>query len=585
MPDHLELARLTSPATRTERTPVTMPGDEHLDHDLHRRTLRKLDLLLLPFLALLFLFNSLDKTNIGNAESAHFTTDIGLEKSDLNTAVALFFAFFVSLQPVGAALGRKYGMVLWVPSCMLLWGISTALHTWVTARWQLYLLRIIIGCLEAGFYPVTVSYLSLFYTRFEFGRRLSLFYGQAAVGGALGGLLSYLVFSMFPDEHDENGEHTKSNWQNWQVLFLLEGSLTIVIAILGYFWLPHNVETSWFLSSQERKYASSRIIQDREVQANPDYESSIDPGEEREHDDESRGLLNPSQSSATSTGKEVTYERGLSPHDVVSAFLSPKIWHILGCNILSAVPVYAFQVFLPLVLAPLTDSPNPALVNLLAAPPNICGAIMLYMFASYSDRHRIRILPILVGLVIMVVGLVLVVALPTTKGWAIPRYLALNVLLSGTFIASPLTVAWISDNTPSPGKRALLLGINGWGNLAGVLSALLFKPKYAESGYIVPFWWTLACVAAAAVGYFLLWRNLKTENASRKKILSGWEEEEVAQEKTDGQGPLEQPHVVMRFLIGALTRLGMSPRILKAFKEATEGGREGDEKITFVYGL
>lgn len=31
---------------------------------------------------------------------------------------------------------------------MLLWGISTALHTWVRARWQLYVLRIIIGCLE-----------------------------------------------------------------------------------------------------------------------------------------------------------------------------------------------------------------------------------------------------------------------------------------------------------------------------------------------------------------------------------------------------------------------------------------------------
>jgi MFS family permease len=85
---------------------------------------------------------------IGNAESAHFTTDIGLQKSDLNTAVALFFAFFVALQPVGAALGRRYGMVAWVPTCMVLWGVCTALHAWVRHRWQLYTLRILIGCLE-----------------------------------------------------------------------------------------------------------------------------------------------------------------------------------------------------------------------------------------------------------------------------------------------------------------------------------------------------------------------------------------------------------------------------------------------------
>ena len=44
-------------------TRPTMEPDAH-DEQLHRRTLRKLDLVLLPFLALLFLFNSLDKSNV-----------------------------------------------------------------------------------------------------------------------------------------------------------------------------------------------------------------------------------------------------------------------------------------------------------------------------------------------------------------------------------------------------------------------------------------------------------------------------------------------------------------------------------------
>lgn len=521
---------------------------------------------------------------IGNAESAHFTSDIGLRKSDLNTAVALFFAFFVALQPVGAALGRRYGMVLWVPSCMLLWGVSTALHTWVRARWQLYVLRIVIGCLEAGFYPVTVSYLSLFYTRFEFGRRLSLFYGQGAVGGALGGILSYIVFSRFPVTHDDHGGAVNARWQSWQVLFLFEGSLTVAIAIVGYFWLPHSVETAWFLTPEEREYASSRVIRDRMAQSDPSTQLSEDVEEEHEYEDESRGLLNPSQPMST-TGKDVIDDRGLTPHDIASAFLSPKIWHILACNILSAIPVYAFQVFLPLVLAPLTDTPDPALVNLLTAPPYICGAITLYLFASYSDRHRKRIMPVLVGLAIMVLGLALVVSLPTTKPWAIPRYLALNVLLSGTFVASPLTVAWISGNMPQPGKRALLLGINGWGNLAGVFSALLFRPEYAASGYIVPFWWTLVCVAVAAAGYVLLWRNLKAENWRRREILAQWDQDEVQREERDGCGPLQEKHRVAGVVVGVLRRSRVAPWAVRWLEEATQGGRQGDEKITFVYGL
>lgn len=173
--------------------------------------------------------------------------------------------------------------------------------------------------------------------------RLSFFYSQAAVRGALGGGLSYLIFSIFPDVHDNDGKHTKPGWQNWQVLFVLEGVLTIITAIVGYFWLPHIVETAWFPTLQRRDYASSRVIRDREAQANHNMSSFEVPENEREHSDEFHGLLPPSPSARASAGKEVIFERGLSLHDIASAFLSPRIWRILACKILSATPVYAFR--------------------------------------------------------------------------------------------------------------------------------------------------------------------------------------------------------------------------------------------------
>ncbi|KAF1935587.1 MFS general substrate transporter [Clathrospora elynae] len=571
-------------ASASQASASTMPPDEvedtpAMDPGLHRRTLLKLDCLLLPFLALLFLFNALDKSNIGNAESAHFTADIGLDRGAMNTAVALFFAFFVTLQPLGAALGRRYGMVLWVPSCMILWGLSTALHAWVRHKWQLYTLRIIIGCLEAGFYPVTVTYLSLFYTRFEFGRRLSFFYGQAAVGGALGGVLSYVVFSHFGDDKGD----VQTQWRPWQILFLLEGSLTILVAFVGYLWLPHSVETAWFLTPEERLYASSRIIRDRDMQNTSTVGQKDDHDAGHDYDEESRGLLDPSKHSTPTQARQPVDDRGLSPHDILSAVSNTKIWHILACNILSSIPVYAFSVFLPLVLAPLTKNANPALVNLLTAPPHLCGAVVLYFFASYSDKHRVRLQPILYGLLIMVTGLVLVVLLPMS--WPIPRYLALVILLSGTYVASPLTVAWISGNTPSPGKRALLLGINGWGNLAGVVAALLFRPKYADSGYIVPFWWTLLCVALAAVGYALFLRRLKVENEFRQSLLRKWDEDDVELERSEGTGPLPQDYRWLRRVIGSTKPYKRLAWVADWLEQATRVGREGDEKKTFVYGL
>lgn len=69
MADEYELNRTASPTRRDATDAPTMPADGLDDDDgraaaLHRRTLRKLDFLLLPFLALLFLFNSLDKSNV-----------------------------------------------------------------------------------------------------------------------------------------------------------------------------------------------------------------------------------------------------------------------------------------------------------------------------------------------------------------------------------------------------------------------------------------------------------------------------------------------------------------------------------------
>lgn len=67
-------ARSRSQASRpTNMTPDGAEAEEEyaVDPQLHQRTLWKLDCLLLPFLALLFLFNALDKANVCICTRAH----------------------------------------------------------------------------------------------------------------------------------------------------------------------------------------------------------------------------------------------------------------------------------------------------------------------------------------------------------------------------------------------------------------------------------------------------------------------------------------------------------------------------------
>ena len=122
--------------------------------------------------------------------------------------------------------------------------------------------------------------------------------------------------------------------------------------------------------------------------------------------------------------------------------------------------------------------------------------------------------------------LVCVITAPT------PRYICLCILLFGSYASAPLTIVWLSGNTPAPGKRALVLGFNGWGNLAGVIGSQLFRPSYAPR-YLPAFYASLGIIIVAWIGYASYRFTLKVVNRRRAKILAGWTEEQIEMEKTD----------------------------------------------------
>jgi hypothetical protein len=144
-------------------------------------------------------------------------------------------------------------------------------------------------------------------------------------------------------------------------------------------------------------------------------------------------------------------------------------------------------------------------------------------------------------------------------------------------VASPLTVAWLTNNTPEPGKRAILIGINGWGNLAGIFLTFLFTQEDRKSGYIRPFIIMLLCVLASFAGYVALWVMLQKENRRRDAITANWTQEEKRREELEGDVPVP---------------LTMSQRLwcnsgLEAMAKrfGLEEGRRGDDKMTYRYSL
>lgn len=440
--------------------------------------------------------------------------------------------------------------------------------------------------------------MSLFYTRYEFARRLGLFYGQYAVAGALGGILAFVVFSYFPEQTVSSVEvPSVDSWKSWQILFLVEGGLTIVVAAVGFVWLPRTAGSAWFFRPTERQWAEKRILVDRncfvseeetdlslptDVTASHHGSAMLPPDDEQHH-----RLL--ASHDRPSVKEDFTADHGLSKSDILSTVLFlPLAIPILLLNILSAIPCTAFSIFLPLVLESL-DLSSPLYSNLLTAPPFIVAAVTLYLFTHWSDRSQLRIPPILSALALTATGLLLTILLCYTSSpyMVFPQYIALCIVLSGSFIPSPLTVAWLAGNIPEPGKRAIILGINGWGNLAGVLAALMFTPEWRRDGYRIPLCITLLCTGLSAFGFMALRLALHRVNLARDQavahIYASADDRDNGREAShtlDSPGPA----IVGGAWWDATVRYWVGQKLLKMSRHAAYT-RKGDEELSFRYSL
>lgn len=377
----------------------------------------------------------------------------------------------------------------------------------------------------------------------------------------------------------------------------------MLVAIIGFFWLPRSPGTAWFLNEEERILADERIRSDRDSIESGHHKEFSDSTpsaghEELTHiqsssDEEERRLLSShSTSQHTGTTTDATSDSGLSKTDILSSILFlPLIGPILIINIASAIPGTAFSIFLPLVVESLNLS-SPLYSNLLTVPPFLIAAVTLYLFSRGSDRSRQRILPILCGLGLITLGLIMTLVMSYTPEWSVPhkalaQYLSLCLLLSGSFVPSPLTVAWLSDNLPQPGKRAIILGVNGWGNLAGVLAALLFAPRWRSNEYRVPLFVTLGFVVFSFLGFVVLEFMLTRLNAARAKA-SKTEDLRCDQDDVEADESLIQ-NLPSAAVIGGswwdmTIRHWVGERFLRLSREEAFL-RRGDEQITFTYGL
>ncbi|KAF2636581.1 MFS general substrate transporter [Massarina eburnea CBS 473.64] len=440
---------------------------EVIDEKAERAYVRKLDAYLLPFLSLMYFFNSVDRSNLGNAQTDNMDKDLGFRGEEYSLLVLLFYVpnGLCDLPLNLLTVRLKGGGRVVLSGLMLAWGSCALLQCAATNFAGLLVLRLLLGGFEAGFFAGVVFYLTLFYTRGELGFRLALFFGSALLAGAFSGLISYGVFRI---------EH--AGVPGWKWLFLIEGAMTVIIAVAAYFWLPTSASTAWFLDASEREVAERRTLRD------------------------------------LSSTSESTF-------NWAECFRTWSDWKFIPwCVIAFTYPV-AFTTtsnFLPQIVQRLGYSV--VKTNLWTVAPNAVGFVVLLAVAWSSDRLRERCFHIVFALTLSLIGLLLLATIDVVENKGL-AYFACFLLTCGAYIPSCLVHSWHNNNNLNENSRAATTGLLvGLGNLGGIVSAATFRSEYAPK-YVPNLVATAVCNATCIVVTLALGVWMKLENRRRDKVM------------------------------------------------------------------
>ncbi|WP_312389074.1 MFS transporter, partial [Pseudomonas sp.] len=223
-------------------------------HDSTRNALyRRITLRLIPFIFICYLFNYLDRVNVGFAK-LQMLDALKFSETVYGLGAGIFFIGYVLCGlPSNLALNR-FGPRRWIALMMIAWGSLSTCLMFVTTPTEFYALRLLTGAAEAGFFPGVVLYLSRWFPADRRGRIMALFMSAIPVSGLLGGPFSGWIL-----QHFAAGQHGLAGWQ-W--MFLIQGLPTVVLGILAIKLLSDGYQKAPWLSPAERQIIETDLTAD-----------------------------------------------------------------------------------------------------------------------------------------------------------------------------------------------------------------------------------------------------------------------------------------------------------------------------------
>jgi D-galactonate transporter len=397
----------------------------------------------------------LDRVNVGFA-ALTMNRDLGISATAYGFGAGIFFfSYFLFEVPSNLALER-FGARKWIARIMMSWGILSGCTAFVTGEYTFYLVRVLLGIAEAGFFPGIIFYLTLWFPGVYRARIVGWFMAAIPLSSVLGFPVSGMIMGM-----DGIG-----GLAGWQWLFIIEAGPAVILAVVVWFYLTDRPADAQWLEPDERAWLDKRLAN------------------EARQKEEVHGI------------------------SVLQALFNPKVLALSLVYFGAVATNYGTAFWLPQIVREFGLS-NVA-TGFVSAIPYIVGTIGMVLWGRRSDQKLERKWHAAFPFLIAAIG----IAGSTLLDDPVLKMAALSLGAFGVFAVLPVFWTFPTAFLSGAAAAAGIAAINSIGNLAGFFGPFVMGWLKDLTGSFATGLWAIAgCAVMGMVLVLLLKHDTRLEQA------------------------------------------------------------------------
>ncbi|CUM67362.1 uncharacterized protein PRCAT00005055001 [Priceomyces carsonii] len=222
-----------------------------IDPTFEKKLVRKVDIMLLPLIALLMSCQLMDKTTNSYAALMGFREDLGMTTKGYSWVGSTFYFGYMVFEYPGTMILQRFPLSKALGIVVILWGGILMLHAATQNTAGFLILRFILGMFEGMMNPAYMMLVSQWWKKEEQYMRSCIYVGMQGMGTLIGAGAAYGLYI-----HRGITGHV---FASWRLFYIITAVITIVLGAISLIHIPDIPTKAWFLNDTEKKYIVQRI--------------------------------------------------------------------------------------------------------------------------------------------------------------------------------------------------------------------------------------------------------------------------------------------------------------------------------------